>query len=200
MSTGPFTLPELPYSDDALAPHISARTLGFHHGKHHAGYVEKVNALVAGTELAEASLEELIKTVAKDRARKELFNPAAQAWNHSFSWRSMRPKGGGQPGRRVLAALEQSFGSLAGFKERFQEAATGHFGSGWAWLVQRPGGLEVATTHDADLPLAYGERALFTCDLWEHAYYLDHQDRRAEYVTAFLDHLVDWGFAEQNLG
>ncbi len=197
---GPFELPALPYPEGALEPYISARTLGFHHGKHHAAYVDKLNGLVKGTDLADLALEEVIRKVAGDDARKPVFNNAAQAWNHAFYWNSMRPKGGGPPSGRIAKRIEASFGSYDAFKEQFKKAAGGQFGSGWAWLVAEGEKLAILTTPNADLPLAQGKKALLTCDVWEHAYYLDYQNRRPDYVTAFLENLVDWEFAETNLG
>jgi Fe-Mn family superoxide dismutase len=196
----PFKLPPLPYSDDALAPHISAKTLGFHYGKHHNAYVTNLNNLVKDTDLASLKLEDLIVKVAKDDTKKGVFNNAAQVWNHTFYWNSMRAGGGGKPGGKLAKLIDGSFGSLDAFKEAFKKAAVGQFGSGWAWLVQKGDKLEITTTGNADLPLAHGQRALLTCDVWEHAYYLDFQNRRPDYLTAFCDSLVNWEFAEKNLG
>lgn len=196
----PFKLPALPYSDDALDPHISAKTLGFHYGKHHNAYVTNLNNLVKGTDLAGLTLEDLIRKVAKDDAKKGVFNNAAQVWNHTFYWNSMKPKGGGAPSGKLAKLIDASFGSLDAFKEQFKKAAAGQFGSGWAWLVQQGDKLSITTTSNADLPLAHGQKALLTCDVWEHAYYLDFQNRRPDYLTAFCDSLVNWDFAAKNLG
>jgi Fe-Mn family superoxide dismutase len=198
--TAPFQLPPLPYSDDALDPHISAQTLGFHYGKHHNAYVTNLNKLVEGTELADLSLEDVIGKVAGDASKKGVFNNAAQVWNHTFYWNSMKPKGGGKPGGKLAGMIDSSFGSLDAFKDQFKKAAAGQFGSGWAWLVEDGGKLAIVTTGNADLPLAHGKKALLTCDVWEHAYYLDFQNRRPDYLTAWVDHLVNWEFAEKNLG
>jgi Fe-Mn family superoxide dismutase len=177
-------LPPLPYALDALEPFISARTLATHHGKHHQAYVDKANALAGDKG---GSLEEIIIRAAGDASQKALFNNAAQAWNHAFYWRSLRPKGG---------ALPQSF---ARFVEPLKAAAKGHFGSGWAWLVRDGAELKVVTTANADTPLTHGQVPLLVIDVWEHAYYLDHQERRAAYVDAVVDHLLDWDFATANL-
>ena len=198
--TAPFQLPPLPYSDDALDPHISAQTLGFHYGKHHNAYVTNLNKLAEGTELADLSLEDVIKKVAGDASKKGVFNNAAQVWNHTFYWNSMKPKGGGKPGGKLAGMIDSSFGSLDAFKDQFKKAAAGQFGSGWAWLVEDGGKLAIVTTGNADLPLVHGKKALLTCDVWEHAYYLDFQNRRPDYLTAWVDHLVNWEFAEKNLG
>jgi Fe-Mn family superoxide dismutase len=198
--TAPFQLPPLPYSDDALDPHISAQTLGFHYGKHHNAYVTNLNKLVEGSELADLSLEDVIRKVAGDDSKKGVFNNAAQVWNHTFYWNSMKPKGGGKPGGKLAGMIDSSFGSLDAFKDQFKKAAAGQFGSGWAWLVEEGGKLAIVTTGNADLPLAHGKKALLTCDVWEHAYYLDFQNRRPDYLTAWVDHLVNWEFAEKNLG
>jgi Fe-Mn family superoxide dismutase len=196
----PFQLPPLPYSDDALAPHITPKTMGFHYGKHHNAYVVNLNNLVKGTELASLTLEQVILKVAKDDTKKGVFNNAAQVWNHTFYWNSMKPKGGGAPKGKLAKLIDASFGSLDAFKEQFKKAAAGQFGSGWAWLVVQGDKLAITTTGNADLPLVHGQKALLTCDVWEHAYYLDFQNRRPDYLTAFCDSLVNWEFAEKNLG
>ena len=190
-----FTLPELPYSKDALAPHISAETLEYHHGKHHKAYVDNLNKLVDGKPEANKSLEEVI--MASDG---KVFNNAAQIWNHTFYWHSMKPKGGGQPTGALGEAITRDFGSFEKFATTFSDAAVGQFGSGWAWLVQDHGKLAVMATPNADLPMKHGKKALLTIDVWEHAYYLDYQNRRADYVNAVLGKLLDWGFAAANLG
>jgi len=189
-----FTLPELPYSKDALAPHISAETLEYHHGKHHKAYVDNLNKLVAGKPEESKSLEELIKTT-----EGVLFNQAAQVWNHTFFWNSMKPQGGGQPKGAIAAAIERDFGSYDKWKSEFAAAATGRFGSGWAWLVQDGGKLAIATTSNADTPLREGKRCILTLDVWEHAYYIDYRNARPNFINAFLDHLVNWDFANENL-
>jgi Fe-Mn family superoxide dismutase len=189
-------LPDLPYAKDALAPHISASTLEFHHDKHHAAYVANTNKLIAGTELEGKSLEQII-AAAKDK--KGLFNNAAQAWNHDFLWHSMSPDGGGAAQGAVAKRIEQEFKSMESFAEAFSAAAMGQFGSGWAWLVVNGNKLEIEATANADTPIAHGKVPLLTLDVWEHAYYLDYQNRRADYVKTFLDKLVNWEFANANL-
>ena len=194
----PFTLPDLPYAADALEPHMSANTFSFHHAKHHNGYISKLNAAIEGTPMADKSLEEIIMESAKDKGG--LFNNAAQTWNHTFFWNSMTPNGGGKPSGKIAEMIDASFGSFDKFAEEFKNAAATQFGSGWAWLVESNGKLEVMKTANADLPMAHGKKALLTIDVWEHAYYLDYQNRRPDFVSAFLEHLVNWEFAEKNLG
>ncbi|MGE0409530.1 MAG: superoxide dismutase [Amphiplicatus sp.] len=195
-----FTLSPLPYAASALSPHISAQTLDFHHGKHHKGYVEKLNTLIEGKPEEEASLEEIIRESAGDEASRALFNNAGQVWNHDFYWRSMRPQGGGEPEGDIAKMIEADFGGLDGFKEAFSEAGTSQFGSGWAWLVVKDGKLDLRKTPNAQSPLTEpGATPLLTMDVWEHAYYLDYQNKRAEYVKVFLDKLVNWAFANENL-
>jgi Fe-Mn family superoxide dismutase len=196
---GPFTLAPLPYSEDALDPHISAKTMGFHYGKHHKGYVDKLNKAVEGKKLAEMKLEEVIVETAKDPAMAATFNSAAQAWNHAFYWKSMKPKGGGEPSGKLADMIKSDLGGLEGFKKEFGDAANGQFGSGWAWLVVEGGKLKIAKTSNADTPIAHGGKPLLVIDVWEHAYYLDYQNKRADYVTAYLEHLVSWEFAAANL-
>jgi Fe-Mn family superoxide dismutase len=189
-----FTLPELPYARSALAPHISQETLEFHHGKHHQRYVDLLNELVAGTDMATKSLEDVVRT-----SSGKVFNNAAQVWNHTFYWNSMSPSGGGAPTGALAAAIDASFGSFAAFKEKFSAVAGGHFASGWAWLVKEADGkLAVIDTHDAGCPLTLGVTPLLTCDVWEHAYYVDYRNARPKYVEAFWN-LVNWDFAAQNL-
>jgi Fe-Mn family superoxide dismutase len=196
-----FTLPKLHYEENGLEPVISARTLSFHHGKHHAGYVEKLNELIEGSPYAGRPLDEVVTRAAKDPAAKAIFNNAAQAWNHDFYWRSMRPKGGGTPGGAFRDAIERDIGGLAEFRTAFAKAAAGEFGSGWAWLVaDKDRKLKIATTDDADTPIVRGERPLLVIDVWEHAYYLDYQNRRPDYVAAWLENLVNWDFAAKNFG
>jgi Superoxide dismutase len=192
-------LPELPYAKDALAPYISAQTLEFHHDKHHAAYVTNANKLIAGTELADASLDEIVKAAAADPAKKGLFNNAGQVWNHTFYWNSMAPNGGGEPIGDIADAIKAGFGSYDAFSEQFAAAAVGQFGSGWAWLVLDGGKLKIETTANADTPLVHGKTPILTADVWEHAYYLDYQNRRPDYLKTFLAHLVNWNFANTNL-
>ena len=187
-------LPSLPYPQDALAPHISAETLAFHYGKHHAGYVANVNRLVAGTAAEGTPLEDLITS-----ASGGLFNNAAQVWNHTFYWGSMHPEGGGDPTGNLVAALEDGFGSTDGFRKQFVDASCGHFGSGWVWLVAGGDRLEVMTTSNADLPQRHGRTPLLTIDVWEHAYYLDYRNARPAYVDHWMENLVNWEFAATNL-
>jgi Fe-Mn family superoxide dismutase len=194
------TLPELPYGKDALEPHISARTLEFHHGKHHKTYVDKTNGLIEGTDLADASLEEVIRQAAGDASKAGLFNNAAQVWNHSFYWQCMKPDGGGAPSGAVAGKIESDFGSFEKFAEEFKNAGFTQFGSGWAWLVVKDGKLEIMKTPNADTPLAHGIQALLTVDVWEHAYYLDYQNRRPDYLSAFVENLINWDFVNANLG
>jgi Fe-Mn family superoxide dismutase len=193
------TLPALPYGLDALEPHISRQTLEFHYGKHHAAYVTNLNNLVAGSELEGKSLEETILAVAGDGAKAGVFNNAAQVWNHSFYWQSIKPAGGGQPTGALADKITADFGSFEKFVEAFKAAGATQFGSGWAWLVLDNGTLKVTKTANADLPLAHGQKALLTMDVWEHAYYLDYQNRRPDYISTFLDKLVNWDFVAANL-
>jgi Fe-Mn family superoxide dismutase len=188
-----FTLPELPYAKDALAPHLTAETLEFHHGKHHNAYVVNLNKLLEGKPEAEKSLEEII--LASDGG---VFNNAAQIWNHTFYWKSMKPNGGGEPTGDLKAAIDRDFGSFAKFKEEFTAAATTQFGSGWAWLVVENGKLKVTKTGNADLPMKHGQKAILTCDVWEHAYYIDYRNLRPKYVETFLTSLANWDFALEN--
>ena len=194
-----FELPPLPYAADALQPHMSKQTFEFHHGKHHATYVKTLNDLIKGTPRESMALEALIRDAAKDKNNPAVFNNAAQHWNHSFFWTCMKPKGGGKPGGDVAAALDKAFGGPEKFKEEFKMAATTQFGSGWAWLVLDKGQLKITKTANADLPLVHGQIALLTCDVWEHAYYLDYQNRRPDFVQTFLDHLVNWDAVAHHL-
>ena len=194
-----FTLDPLPWANDALAPHISANTIGFHYGKHHNAYVTKLNAAVEGTEYAEMSLEDIITKTAGDASKGGLFNNAAQTWNHTFFWNSMKPGGGGAPTGDLADAINASFGSLDKFKEEFAAKSAGLFGSGWCWLAKGSDGLEIVQTFNADTPMTQGKTALLTLDVWEHAYYLDFQNRRPDFIKAFLEELVNWDFAAQNL-
>ena len=196
--TGPFTLPALPYKDDALAPVISANTIGFHYGKHHKGYVNKLNELVAGKDLAGMTLEQVVAATAGKPESAAIFNNAAQIWNHTFYWNSLRA-GGGAPTGRIKDKLVASFGGVDEAKKALHTAATTQFGSGWAWLVLAGDKLEVVKTGNAEMPAA-GKKPLLTIDVWEHAYYLDYQNKRADYVQAVLDKLVNWDFADKNIG
>ena len=193
-------LPPLPYAENALDPVISAHTIGFHYGKHHKGYVDTLNKLIAGTELANLSLEKLIAETAGKADEVAIFDNAAQTWNHTFYWRSLRPKGGGEPPVALKQKIEASFGTVEACKKELAAAATTEFGSGWAWLVLEAGKLKVVKTDNAETSLTKGVKPLLTIDVWEHAYYLDYQNRRADYVNAVLDKLINWGFAADNLG
>ncbi|MBD2184403.1 superoxide dismutase [Fe] [Aerosakkonema funiforme] len=194
-----FTLPDLPYAANALEPYMSANTFSFHHDKHHAAYVNNLNNLIKDTELADKSLEEIIKASFKDSSKVGVFNNAAQVWNHTFFWNSMKPGGGGTPSGSLADKINADFGSFDKFKEEFKNAAATQFGSGWAWLLLDNGTLKVSKTPNAENPLAHGQTALLTLDVWEHAYYLDYQNKRPDFITTFLDHLVNWDFAAENL-
>jgi superoxide dismutase, Fe-Mn family len=189
-----FSLPPLPYAKDALSPHISAETLDYHYGKHHQAYVTNLNKLIEGKPEEKKSLEEIIVT-----SEGGLFNNAAQNWNHTFYWGSMKPHGGGQPKGDLLAAITRDFGSFDKLKEEFSNAAATLFGSGWAWLVLQNGKLSVTKTADADLPMKHGQKALLTLDVWEHAYYIDFRNARPKYIETFLTSLVNWDFVGENL-
>jgi Fe-Mn family superoxide dismutase len=195
----PLSLPPLPYKEDALAPVLSAETLGFHYGKHHAGYVANLKTLTAGTHLAERSLEEIILTTAGKSGQTAIFNNAAQVWNHTFYWNSLSPQGGGIPPAALKAKIEASFGSVDTCKKELAAAAAAQFGSGWAWLVQKGEKLSVVKTGNAETPFTQGLNPLLTLDVWEHAYYLDYQNRRADYISALLDQRINWEFAAANL-
>ncbi len=192
-------LPPLPYPDNALAPDISTNTISFHYGKHHKAYVDNTNKMITGTELADASLEAIIKAAAGKPDKAGLFNNAAQVWNHTFYWKSMRPKGGGMPTGKLKEKIESDLGGLEGFKKEFANAGATQFGSGWAWLVLDGGKLACAKTPNAENPMTSGKVPLLTMDVWEHAYYLDWQNRRPDYITAFLERLINWEFAAENL-
>ncbi|ADH85948.1 superoxide dismutase [Desulfurivibrio alkaliphilus] len=195
-------LPQLPYAQNALEPHISARTLEFHHGKHHQAYVDNGNKLLASSDLKGLPMEEIIKKTAADPAAAGIFNNVAQVWNHSFYWQSMKPGGGGAPTGRIAAMIDADFGGLAGFAEAFKTAGATQFGSGWAWLVldEASGRLKVVKTPNAETPLTMGMKPLLTMDVWEHAYYLDYQNRRPDYMTTFVEKLINWDFVNANLG
>ncbi|MBX3640790.1 MAG: superoxide dismutase [Nitrosomonas sp.] len=199
LSGSQFVLAPLPYADNALEPVISANTLSFHYGKHHKTYVDNLNNLVAGTDLAGQSLEQIIRAVAGKADKAGIFNNAAQVWNHMFYWHSLRPNGGGEPPAGLKQKIEQSFGSLDACKKEFANAAMTQFGSGWAWLVQDGDKIAVAKTGNAESPITLNVRPLLTIDVWEHAYYLDYQNRRADYVNTILDKLINWEFAQANL-
>ena len=190
------TLPDLPYSKDALEPVISAKTLEFHHDKHHQAYVTNLTKLIAGTEMENMALEDIIKKSAGDASRAGIFNNAAQVWNHSFYWYCMKKNGGGKPSAKLMQKIEAAFGSFDKFIEEMKNAAVTQFGSGWAWLVFDGDKVSIMKTSNADLPLAHGQKALLTIDVWEHAYYLDYQNRRPDYVAAFFEKLVNWEFVE----
>ncbi len=194
------TLPDLPYAKDALAPHISQQTLDFHHGKHHNAYVANLNKLIKGTDLANETLENVIKKTANDAAKSGIFNNAAQVWNHTFYWQSMKPDGGGLPTGPIAEKIDTDLGGYDGFVEQFKKAGLTQFGSGWAWLVSNNGKLEVVRTPNADNPMVHGQKPLLTVDVWEHAYYLDCQNRRGDYLDAFISNLVNWDFANSLIG
>lgn len=193
----PYDLPPLPYDADALEPHISLKTMKLHYGKHHQGYVDKLNAITNGTDLDGKDLKTIIRTARKN-SDQYLFNNAAQVWNHNFFWQSMA-KASSEPSDRLKAEIEKAFDGMDGFNQAFKETATSEFGSGWAWLNATKDGLEVMSTTDAETPIANGENPLICCDVWEHAYYLDYQNERGDFIGVFLDNLVNWKFASENL-
>jgi Fe-Mn family superoxide dismutase len=189
-----FELPELPFAPDALAPHMSAETFEFHHGKHHNAYVTNLNKLIDGTPNADKSLAEIIMS-----SDGGLFNNAAQHFNHSFFWNCLSPNGGGAPSGELSTAIDRDFGSFDAFKEKFVTAAATQFGSGWGWLVEKDGKLDVISTANADLPMKHGAKALLTVDVWEHAYYIDYRNARPKFLEVFMDELVNWDFVASNL-
>lgn len=194
-----FTLPPLPYDKKALEPHISAQTFDFHHGKHHQAYVTKLNELIAGTEFEKMPIEEIITKTHGDDSKAAIFNNAAQHWNHSFFWQCLTPNGGGKPSGELAKKIDSDLGGYDKFAADFKAAAMAQFGSGWAWLTaDKSGKLKIVKTSNAHLPLAHGERALLTVDVWEHAYYLDYQNRRPDFVQTCLDKLLNWEFAAKN--
>jgi len=195
----PFQLPALPWQENALEPVISAKTIGLHYGKHHAAYVKKLNELVAGTRYAEMPLEQVIAATVGNAESAKIFNNAAQTWNHTFYWSSMREGGGGAPPRSIARLIDDSFGGAAQFQEKLSTAAVDHFGSGWAWLVARGQKLEIITTANAQTPITMGATPLLTIDVWEHAYYVDYENRRPDYVKAVIDRLLNWEFALEQL-
>jgi Fe-Mn family superoxide dismutase len=194
------TLPNLPYDQDALEPHISSRTLSFHHGKHHNAYVTNLNKLIEGSDLANETLENIIKATVNDASKAGVFNNAAQVWNHTFYWNSMKPNGGGEPSGAIAEKITADFGSYDNFISEFKTAGLTQFGSGWAWLVLKDNKLEIMKTANADTPLAHGIQPLLTVDVWEHAYYLDYQNDRGNYLDTFFGQLINWDFVNENLG
>lgn len=194
-----FELPDLPYPYDALEPYISSQTMHLHHDKHHLAYVNNLNNLIEGTDLENKSLEDIVVGTWNDPAKESIFNNAGQHWNHCLFWRVMKKGGGGQPGGELLRRIEDAFGSFEAFREKFKEAAVTLFGSGWAWLAVDGDELKVLKTPNGANPLVHGMVPILGIDVWEHAYYLDYQNRRAEYVAAFLNHLVNWETVEQEL-
>jgi superoxide dismutase, Fe-Mn family len=200
VSSPPILLPALPYEQSALQPVISANTLSFHYGKHHKGYVDTLNKLIAGTEFSDMPLEAIIRATAGRGEHAAIFNNAAQSWNHTFYWRSLKPKGGGEPPAALKQLMQSAFGSVEGCKKELSTAAVGQFGSGWAWLIMEGEKLKVVKTGNANNPLTQTATLLLAIDVWEHAYYLDYQNRRADHVNAVLDSLINWGFAAENLG
>jgi Fe-Mn family superoxide dismutase len=195
----PIALPPLPFAQSALEPVISANTLSFHYGKHHKTYVDTLNKLIAGTEFADMPLEKIIKATAGSTEHAGIFDNAAQAWNHTFYWHSLKGKGGGEPPAELKKLIDTSFGGVDNCKKELSAACVGEFGSGWAWLVQDGQKLKVIKTGNAQTPIAKGPKPLLTIDVWEHAYYLDYQNRRVDYANAVLDKLINWGFAAENL-
>jgi superoxide dismutase, Fe-Mn family len=193
------TLSDLSYPKDALGPYISSRTLDFHYGKHHQAYVDTLNKLIDGSDLADESLEDIIRKTAGQSDKADIFNNAAQVWNHTFYWRSMKPGGGGSPTGPIAQKIASDLGNYEQFTQKFKNAAMTQFGSGWAWLVVRDGKLAIFKTSNADTPLTHGLQPLLTVDVWEHAYYLDFQNRRGDYLDAFIKNLVNWDFVNANL-
>ncbi|MGV3624528.1 MAG: superoxide dismutase [Archangium sp.] len=190
-----FTLKPLPYAKNALVPHMSEETFSYHYDKHHAAYLTNLKGLIEGTPDADKSLEEIVKT-----STGKVFNNAAQVWNHDFFWESMKPNGGGEPTGRIAELINANFGNYAAFKKAFTDAAVAQFGSGWAWLVKGGDALKIITTSNAETPLTKGVTPLITCDVWEHAYYVDYRNLRAKFVDVFLTSLINWDFATKNLG
>jgi Fe-Mn family superoxide dismutase len=197
--TMPFELPSLPYAKNALAPHISEQTMNYHYGKHHQAYVTNLNNLIAGTDLSSLSLEAIIKATYNDKTKVGIFNNAAQVWNHTFYWHSMKPNGGGKPSSPILDKIIEDFGSYENFITEFKNAGATQFGSGWAWLVLENNKLKITKTGNAETPLTSNAKPLLTMDVWEHAYYLDYQNARPNYIDTFLNHLVNWDFVAKNL-
>jgi Fe-Mn family superoxide dismutase len=198
-TSSPLSLPALPWAENALEPVISAKTISFHYGKHHKTYVENLNKLIVGTELADLPLDQIVRATAGKTDRVGIFNNAAQAWNHDFYWKSLKPKGGGEPASALKAKMDAAFGGVDACKKEFANAAVQQFGSGWAWLVLDGDKLKIVKTGNAETPIAQGMKPLLTIDVWEHAYYLDYQNKRVDYVNALIDKLANWEFAAQNL-
>jgi Fe-Mn family superoxide dismutase len=194
------TLPELPYAKDALSPQISEKTLEFHYGKHHNAYVVNANKLLEGSDLAKESLETIIKEIGGDASKQAIFNNVAQVWNHSFYWKCMKPGGGGPPTGAIAQKIDSDFGSFEKFSDAFKNAGATQFGSGWAWLILKDDKLQVMKTANADTPVAQGLKPLLTVDVWEHAYYLDYQNRRPDYLNVFVEKLINWDFVNTCLG
>ena len=188
------SLPNLPFKKNALAPYISERTIEFHHEKHHNAYVVNTNKFIEGTDLSGQDLETILKKTSKDTSKVSIFNNAAQVWNHSFYWNCMKPGGGGTPSGAVARKIDSDLGGYVKFAEGFKNAGVTQFGSGWAWLIMKEGKLEIMKTSNADTPLVHGLKPLLTVDVWEHAYYLDYQNRRPDYLGAFIEHLINWDF------
>jgi Fe-Mn family superoxide dismutase len=193
------SLPNLPFPRNSLEPFLSAKTLEFHHDKHHNGYVQNANKLIAGTDYEKMNAEEIIRKTAGDISTASIFNNVSQAWNHAFYWQCLKPKGGGKPSRTIDQKIKQDFGSYENFVEEFKAAGSTQFGSGWAWLVIDNDRLEVMKTANADSPVAQGMKPLLTIDVWEHAYYLDYQNRRPDYINTFIDKLINWEFVNSLL-
>jgi superoxide dismutase, Fe-Mn family len=198
-TSSPLSLPALPWAENALEPVISARTISFHYGKHHKTYVENANKLIVGTELADLPLDQIVRATAGKADRVGIFNNAAQAWNHDFYWKGLKSKGGGEPPSALKAKMDAAFGGVEACKKELANAAVQQFGSGWAWLVLDGDKLKVVKTGNADTPIAHNQKPLLTIDVWEHAYYLDYQNKRVDYVNALIDRLANWEFAAQNL-
>jgi Fe-Mn family superoxide dismutase len=198
-TSSPLSLPALPWAENALEPVISAKTISFHYGKHHKTYVENANKLIVGTELADLPLDQIVRATAGKADRVGIFNNAAQAWNHEFYWKGLKPKGGGEPPSALKSKMDAAFGGVDACKKELANAAVQEFGSGWAWLVLDGDKLKVVKTGNADTPIAHNQKPLLTIDVWEHAYYLDYQNKRVDYVNALIDKLANWEFAAQNL-
>lgn len=193
-------LPQLPYARNALAPHISENTMNYHYGKHHQAYVTNLNNLIKGTDLETKTLEEIIKISHQDKTKAAIFNNAAQVWNHTFYWHSMKPNGGGKPSEKILEKIVADFGSFENFITDFKNAGATQFGSGWAWLILENNQLKITKTGNAETPLTTSAKPIMTMDVWEHAYYLDYQNARPNYIDTFLNHLINWDFVAANLG
>lgn len=198
--SGSLALAPLPYAEDALAPVITANTIGFHYGKHHRGYVDNLARMIKGTEYEGMPLERIVTATAGKADKTALFNNAGQIWNHDFYWKSLRPNGGGKPPHALATLIDESFGSFDNFRKELSATTVSQFGSGWGWLVSEGGKLKVTKTANAETPIIQGLKPLLTIDVWEHAYYLDYQNRRADYVNALIDKLLNWEFAQRNLG